>query len=139
MLNATVNWFAVVVSTIVSMMIGYWWFSMNGFGKQYLKLNKITMKEIKAAKNKSMAGQMIAAFISTGVMAYILALFVSEIGVTSFVSGLQLGFWVWLGFFATTQLGMVLWEKKPFKLYVITTGHYLVSTAIMAGILAIWP
>ena len=46
MLNATVNWFAVVVSTIVSMMIGYWWFSMNGFGKQYLKLNKITMKVI---------------------------------------------------------------------------------------------
>ncbi|MBI3026774.1 DUF1761 domain-containing protein, partial [Candidatus Woesearchaeota archaeon] len=49
-----------------------------------------------------------------------------------------LGFWVWIGFLATTQIGMVLWEGKPIKLYIINTLHYLVVLAVMSAILAVW-
>jgi hypothetical protein len=39
----------------------------------------------------------------------------------------------WLGFIATTSLGMVLWEGKSWKLYAINIGYYFV-TFIIGGL-----
>ena len=59
---------------------------------------------------------------------------------TDFIAdAVLLAFWLWLGFFATTQLGMVMWEGKPVKLYIINTLHHLVSLVVMSAILAVWP
>ena len=134
-----VNLWAVLVSSIVSMGIGMWWFGKSGFGKQWMKLNKITIKEMKEMQKKGMAGTMIMGFITVLVMAYVLAIFIKYSGATTFTAGMKTGFWLWLGLLATTQLGMVLWDRKPFKLYLIHTIHYLVVLALSGGILAIWP
>ena len=77
-------------------------------------------------------------FLTSLIMAYVLAHFISYVQAKTIADGAVLGFWLWIGFFATTQLGMVLWENKPVKLYVINTLHYLVTLAVMAAILAVW-
>ena len=53
--------------------------------------------------------------------------------------GMQAGFWVWLGFIATTMIGIVLWEIKPVKLYLLIVAYYLISLLVMGSILALWP
>ena len=35
------------------------------------------------------------------------------------------------------MIGSVLWEKKPFTLYLLNIAHYLVVLVVMTGIL-IW-
>jgi len=71
-------------------------------------------------------------------MSYVLAHFVDYAEAATAMDGIILGFWVWIGFLATTQIGSVLWEGKPVKLYLINTLHYLVALAVMATILAVW-
>jgi hypothetical protein len=36
-------------------------------------------------------------------------------------------------------LGITLYEKKPFALFVITNGWQLISLMVMGAILAVWP
>src|SRR3989338_4782125 len=60
------------------------------------------------------------------------------IGAVSLLGGVQLGFWLWLGIAAPLQLGMVLWEGKPVKLYLINTGHTLFNLVLVCAVLAVW-
>ena len=72
------------------------------------------------------------------VMSFILALLISYLGASTFGQGAWLGFLVWLGFFVTSKLGMVLWDNKPFSLYLLYIFHDLVVLLIIGGILAVW-
>jgi hypothetical protein len=83
-------------------------------------------------------GIMAVEFVTTLVMAFFIAQFAAWVGAGSAVGGLVLGFWIWLGFYATTLLGPVLWEKVPLKLYAITAGRWLVSILVMAAIIGAW-
>ena len=78
------------------------------------------------------------AFLTSLVMSYVLAHFVGYMQAKTVADGALLGFWLWIGFFATTQLGMVMWEGKPVKLYILNTLHYLATLVVMASILAVW-
>ena len=77
-------------------------------------------------------------FVCLLVMAYVMSHFVDYAGATNLMGGLQLGFWLWLGFNATVLIGSTLWENKPFSLYLINTAHYLVAFLVMGAILAMW-
>lgn len=82
---------------------------------------------------------MIVALFSILVMVFVLATFIDLTRTTTAMDAIQLGFWIWLGFIATVQLGIVLWESKPFKLFLLNTLHYLVILIVMSLILALWP
>ena len=45
---------------------------------------------------------------------------------------------VWLGFIATVMLGMVLWERKPFALYVLNSVYQLVNVLLITLVLSLW-
>ena len=136
-LQVAVNYWIVLVAAVAGMVIGFLWFGPL-FGKQYMALMNFDKKKMQEAKKKGMGKTYALAYLTSLVMAYVLAYFVSYAGAKTIADGAALGFLVWIGFFATTQLGMVLWEGKPVKLYVITTLHYLVTLAVMAAILAVW-
>ena len=131
-----INNLAVLVAAIASMVIGFLWYGPL-FGNQWKKLMGFTDKSMKGMKMTPMQA-MIGGFISTLLMAYILAHFVDYVQAKTIVEGIEAGFWIWLGFIATVQIGMVLWEGKPFKLFALNTLHYLVTLATMGAILAVW-
>ena len=132
-----INYLAVLVAAVASMVIGGLWYSVL-FGKQWMKLMGFKAEDM--SKMKTTAKQSYAiGFLSSLVMSYVLAHFVDYTGSMTVVAGLQLGFWVWLGFTATLQLGSVLWEGKSWRLFFLNTAHSLVSLLAMAVILAVWP
>lgn len=133
-----INYLAVLVAAIASFVIGMLWYSQSLFGKAWMKLSGVSEKKIKEAHSKGMGKTLSTAFISTLVLSYVLAYFVDLVGATTWLQAVQLAFWAWLGFFATTLLGSVLWEGRPWKLYLINIGHYLVSLIVMSLILALW-
>ena len=67
--------------------------------------------------------------------AYVMNYFAIAWVVYDVIGAIELGFWCWAGFVATTMLGTVLWEQKSFKLYLINASYSLVSFIAMAIVL----
>jgi hypothetical protein len=137
----TINYLAVVVAAIANIIIGTLWYGPL-FGKQWMRLSGLTKESIKDMK-MSPAGAYIAGTITALVMAYVLAhdafvwgVFFGDSG--TFMFALQLAFWIWLGYVATTQVGSVFWEGKSWKLFWLNTAQSLVSLIVMASILTLW-
>ena len=136
-LQVSINYLAVLIAAIASMIIGFLWYGPL-FGKMWMKLMDIDKKKVDEAKKKGMGRIYTLAFLTALIMSYVLAHFVDYVEAKTITDGIILGFWVWIGFLATTQIGSVFWEGKPVKLYLINTLHYLVALAVMAAILAVW-
>lgn len=134
-----VNYIAVLVAAIASMVVGYLWYGPI-FGKMWMSLSGITKEQIDAAKAKGGMGKNYAiAYVFAAVMAYVLAHFVNVWQVVDVAGAFQLTFWVWLGFIVTVMANSVLWERKPVKLYFLNIAHYLVAIFVMALVLVLWP
>ena len=132
-----INMFAVFVSAVVSMVVGSLWYGPL-FGKEWMRLEGTAGKKTKGAKKGSVMQSYALGFVSYLLMSYILGYFVDYSGAIAFVEGAILGVWIWAGFFATSMLGMVLWEGKPVRLYMIKSLYFLVVLSLMAGIQAVW-
>ena len=135
--TVTINYVAVLVAAIVNMVLGFLWYGPL-FGKQWIQMMNFDKKKMEEAKKKGMAKTYVIAFISTLLMSYILAHFVGYSQAATIAEGITAGVWLWLGFIATVQLSMVIWEGKPVKLYLINIAYYLVALAVMGAILAVW-
>ena len=135
--QVSVNYLAVLAAAIASMVIGFIWYGPL-FGKQYMALMNFDNKKMQEMKKKGMSKTYALAFLTSLIMGYVLAHFVDYVQASTIADAAVLGFWLWIGFFATTQLGVVLWEGKPVKLYIINTLHYLVTLVVMSAILAVW-
>jgi len=122
-----INYWAVLVAGIVAMVIGFLWYGPI-FGKSWMKLMGMNAESMKGKKN-GMGGKYLVMFIGTLIAACVLA---------DWVDGVQGGFWVWLGFYATQQIGSVLWEGRSTKLFTLNTLHSLVSLVVVGAILASW-
>ncbi len=109
------------------------------FGNTWMKLSGMDPKKkfgSKAGKDKMMMS-MAGGFATALVMSYVLAHFVDYAGATTVVAGAMAGFWVWLGFVATTQAASVLWEGKPVKLFLIHTAQSLIALVVVGIINAV--
>jgi len=137
MVQVEVNLMAVIVATIVNIALGFAWYSKSLFGKQWmaeLGLTEASLQANKQAMGKTYALMTLASLVMAYVLAHVIAAFQAE----TLMEGIQGGFWIWLGFIATTALNGVLWEKKSWNFYGITAGYYLVSLCLMGVILTLW-
>ncbi len=138
MFGIEINFLAVFIVAILLFVIGFLWYGPL-FGKNWIKLSKIPASEIAKAKQKSMARPMILNFIGNLIMVFVLANFIKILGVSVVAQGMILGFWIWIGFFAsTTLLGNVLWENKPWGLFVLNGLYWLIELMVASAILAVW-
>jgi len=137
MVDFYVNYSAVLVGAIVNMVLGAFWYSPAGFGKKWMKLSGITMKDIEKAK-PNMNRMYAVTFVGALVMSYVLGHVISFVGAESVVGGAYVAFWMWLGFAATTSLGSAVWGQKPIGLYFLDNGYWLVALMIIGAIHAAW-
>lgn len=139
MAQPVINYLAVLAAAVASIVLGFLWYGPL-FGKTWTQLMGFDKKKMEQMKKKGMPKQTWALMIvGTLVTSYVLAHFVDYLDAINIAGALQAAFWLWLGFIAPVQLGMVLWENKPWKLYVINVAYYLVNLGVMASILALWP
>lgn len=129
-----VNYLAVLVATIASFVIGGLWYGPL-FGKHWMRLTKLTKKD---AQKGNVKLSYILGFISSLVTAYVLAFLISLTDVLGALGGAIVAFWVWLGFVATFQLSQVLWEMKPFQLWMLNNAYNLLMLLVMGAIIGAW-
>ena len=127
---SNINLLAVLVAGIVHMVIGLIWFMPKIFGNAWVEL---TGKEMKPAPQWIAAG-----IIGHQVMALVLAVIVKLANATTVVGGIAVGVLVCIGFIVTLEIGELIWEKIPFKLFMIRVGNQLVGLSLSGAILAVW-
>ena len=134
-----VNYLAVLVAAVASFVLGWIWHSPFLFGKMWMKLSSMDKKKVDEHKKSGKMGpSLFFQFVATVLMAYVLRYFIGYAQASTAIDGAIVGIWLWLGFVATTMIGMVLWEGKPFKLFLINSGHVLAGLIVMGAILAVW-
>ncbi|MCI0566406.1 DUF1761 domain-containing protein [bacterium] len=138
-----INYAAVLVSAIAAIIVGFIWYGPL-FGKAWADMMGIKFgspEEQKAMQKKAIPSY-IASFIGAIIMAYVLShsltfasAYLNSEGVSA---GLMAGFWNWLGFVAPITIGIVFWDNKPWKLWFINAGYWLVILLVMGAILGAW-
>jgi surface polysaccharide O-acyltransferase-like enzyme len=134
---AEINYLAVLVAAILNMALGALWYSPAVFGKAWMELVGFKPEDAQ----KRMAGMQRAyslTFVASFVMAYALARVLWYAKVDSMGAGIMIGLLAWIGFVAATHGSNYLFEGKPFRLFTINAGYYLVALVIMGALLAVW-
>lgn len=130
-----VNILTIIITAAINIFLGGLWYSPKLFGKEWMELAQITEEKI---KKMNLSFSYIGAYIVSLIMSFVLSHLLHLMQVNTLVGGVTVGFWIWLGFYATGQFSAVLWEQKPIKLYTIHTGFSLVSLVIISAILAVF-
>lgn len=133
-----VNYVAVVVATVASMVLGMVWYSNALFGKQWRKMNGISDAEAKKMQKEGMAKPMAIGFVSMLLNAWILAVLMGWFGTTEFAEMAMVAFWMWLGFSFAQSLGTVAWERKAWGLLVINGAYNLAMYLLMVFVLGLF-
>lgn len=139
-MDIPINWLAIIVCMIASVVLGFLWYGPL-FGKAWMRLSNIPMPDPKP-KMSSMTKPIIISLIGALFMAFAFnhalvfaSTFLQTYGAKA---GLMGAFWNWLGFVVPVLLAFVAWEGKPFKLWMIHAGYWLVLLGIMGMILSVW-
>jgi len=122
---------AIVASGFVAVLLGMIWYHPKIFGGAWMRLSGIT-PEMREKGKRRMPVMVFFGFLAAMLVAYVMTYVSAAWGFYNWVGGLQLGLWCWMGFIAPTMLGSVLWEMKPFRLYLINAFYWLVTLLVMA-------
>lgn len=129
-----VTFWPILAAGVWSMVFGYIWFHPKVFGTAWMRLANISPEAAEKGK-KRMPYMTALGLLASMLAAYVMAYFGIAWGVYDWIGAMELGFWCWAGFVAPAMLGMVLWEGKSFKLYLITSLYWLLDLMVIAVIL----
>ena len=129
------NHLAVMVSALILWILGAAWYSPPLFAKPWMALLGIKTDN---KNKKGLVTGMISSLIGDLLLSFVLAHFVLWSGAASFGAGAFIGCIVWLGFFAAPNFPQGVYENRPFRLFAINNGYWLVGLIATGGLLAVW-
>jgi hypothetical protein len=124
-----INYLAVLIATVVTMVLGFLWYSPVLFSNAWVKEMGL--------KREEMSGGSPYAYVLTALTAlfgvFILAILVSMVGEKTIANGITVG--LLIGISISVKIGMnFLFESRSLKLFIITIGYHLV-TYLLTGII----
>lgn len=138
-MDVSVNYLAVFLAALSTMVVGMVWYSRAVFGTTWAKLAGVDLDR------KPGSGEMLwlmgSTFVASLVTAFILA-FISFLSNNFFQNNflqdtLMTGFWLWLGFTAARLYVHDAFEGRRKKLTVMAAGYELVTILVMALIIGL--
>jgi hypothetical protein len=95
------------------------------------------MKDMKVTA-VSVIVALVGAFSTSWVLAHSLIFGATCLKMSGVGAGVMTGFFNWLGYIAPATIGVVIYERKPFGLWILTNAYWLISLVVMGIILALW-
>jgi hypothetical protein len=143
------NWLGFGLSLLFFIVLGFVWYAAwSPTGKVWMRhqgLDPANMPKPPAAEMaKAMALMLLGSFLMMFVFAHTNAVYLDAFrntatgGTTGYrltaMDGIVGGFFTWLGFIVPIHLNGVAFERKPWSLFLVNAGYYLVGL-VVAGIL----
>lgn len=134
-----INYWAVLVATVSTMVVGSIWYTPKVFGTVWMKLARVTP----SGNAKDAVGPIIVTLVVSFISAWVLAgatwIAFEFYGGSFLVAALVTGLMLWLGFTAARFVTHDAFEGRPVKLTILNIVHELVTVLVMAVILGVWP
>ena len=131
-----VNYLAVLVCAIASMIIGSVWYSPMLLGRTWMEEVDKPEEELKKEFNPLKTYGI--AFISNLFIAFSLAQLMAHSNATTVAAGIRLAFLCWFGFIVAPMVINSLFEGKSIKLLLVDSGHHLIVILVFGIILGAW-
>ncbi len=126
------NPWAIVVATLAGFLIGGVWYSQALFGRSWRRAAGLSEEDLKSRNPAIIFG---GSFVLILIAAVELAMFLGEGANLAWGvgAGALVAVWVVCG------LGVLyLFECRPASLFLVNAGYWLVTFAVMGGVLAAW-
>lgn len=139
-MEVQVNYLAVLLAAVASMVLGFLWYSPMLLGKAWMKERGLTAETIK--KEQQGMGMLyglsfVVALITAYVLSHVMTMAVNFFHMPLLNTGLTSAFWMWLGFVMPVQATATIFGNHNFKLFAIDTGYQLGSLLLMGVVLAL--
>ena len=125
-----INLYAVLVAWIIHTASGLLWFQPRLFGNEW---SKLTGKELKPATKWLIPG-----LVGHLAMVFVLVIIIKMANIGNGLGGLLVGLLCWIGFVVPLEIGELIWEKIPSKLFLIRIGNQFIGMGISGFILGAW-
>ena len=136
-MTAHINYVAVVLAAIASMVIGSVWYARPVLGNAWIKLAKMDQKKMQAGAAKCLAIAFVLALLMAYVLAH-LAYVANQFFHHSFLQDATVtAFWVWLGVAFTRVVTHDSFEQRPAKLTAMNVGNMLVTMLAMGVVIGL--
>ena len=129
-----INYWAVIVAALSSFIVGWMWYGPL-FGKVWMRLHNFSKEDV-VEGSMSMPVTMVINYIATALAALALAMFLGAEANAGF--GIFAGLMIALFWIGTSRLNDVLYERKPWGLFIINVGYYIVIYVIMGALIGAW-
>jgi len=132
--NIGVNLLSVFLAALVSMVVGFVYYSPMVLGKPWMKEMGLSSENLKKAQKemgKLYGLSFVLAMVSAYILSHVMAFSMNFYGYGAVMTGLTSGFWMWLGFVMPSQATDQIFGGKNWKLLAINTGYQLTSLLAM--------
>lgn len=129
-----VNLLGVLLAGVVSMIVGFAWYSPMMFAKPWMKAMGYTQGSLKKAQKEMgmLYGlSFLVSLLGAYVLSHVMALSMNFYHYGSVSTGLTTAFWMWLGFIMPVQLTGEIFGGKNWQLFAINTGYQLMAMLLM--------
>lgn len=137
-MEVEVNYVAVVLAMLSSMVVGSVWYARGVFGDTWIKLAKIDMKKNKGPVWKPIVVTAIVSLITAYVLAHVAYLSNQFFHHSFLQDAVTTAFWLWLGLTAARFVTHDAFEGRPVKLTVLNCAHELVTLLVMGVIIGLF-
>ncbi len=137
-----INYWAVLIATVGSMVVGSLWYMPQTFGRRWARLAHVDLDDPQRTAAQAWMPLIIGAVMSF-VTAWVLAgasaiawhFYEGSFLIGSIVTAILL----WAGFSAARFITHDSFEGRPTSLTVLNIAHELVTVVVMAVLIGVWP
>lgn len=139
-MGVEVNYITILIAAVVSMVVGFVYYSPFVLGKPWMKYmgyKKEDMKPEGSTMIRVYGTSYILAIVTAYVLFYVFTLSLNFFQYDRLSTGLMIAFWMWLGFVMPVQSTDFLFGKKPWQAFAINTGYQFVSLLAMGAVIGL--
>jgi hypothetical protein len=137
---STINWLAVAVCVVISMLSGSAWYNPKTFFPIWWK--GIGKKDDDRPGSSNMPVTwgltILGSLVQAVAMAFVINFVSEQTGSMSLLIGAGVGFMLWFGFIAPTYLVNKLFAGHGFKVWAIEVGNHLLNFVLFGAVLGVW-
>ena len=134
-----INYIAVILATLSSMVVGSVWYTPRVFGNYWMKASGVTPSGNSKDAIRPILITLVVSFITAWVLAGAAFIAFDFYGGSFLVSTLLTALILWAGFTAARFITHDAFDGRPTGLTVLNVAHELVTIVIMALIIGVWP
>ena len=134
-----INYWAVILATLSSMVVGSIWYTPKVFGNYWMKKSGVTPTGKAGDAFGAIVTTVLVSFVTAWVLAGAAFIAWKFYGGGFLASTIVTTVVLWAGFTAARFITHDAFDKRPSGLTMLNIGHELVTLVVMAIIVGVWP